>query len=119
MGCRSTSPRGFEYMFVNSTASASTAHNEKALQTRPKAVHLQKEIIVSTTTDDAPRTPDLTGCDDPLGPVQRYKASYHVEQQRYREGQRHKPPTSKEAMPTTRLESYLMTGCCKKSFGEK
>ena len=36
------------------------------------AVPLQKEMLVSTTTNDAPKAPDVTKCDDPLKVVHKY-----------------------------------------------
>lgn len=69
---------------------------------------------VSTKTDDTPKNRDLTDCDDPLRPVQKYMAYYH---QRYLKGQRPKPPTFKETMSTTWPESYLMSGYYKKTSG--
>ena len=58
-------------------------------------VPFQKEMLVSTTTNDAPKTPDVTKCDDPLKVVQRYKAYFRIESQRYQEGLRPKTPPSK------------------------
>ena len=45
--------------------------------TQPQAVPpvpMQKELLVNTSVDDAPKTPALTDCVDPLVPIQKYKA---------------------------------------------
>ena len=59
------------------------------------AVPLQKELLVSTSTDDAPKAPDLTKCENPMKVVQKYKAYFRIQNQRYQEGMRPKPPPSK------------------------
>ena len=69
--------------------------NETPVPTPLLPVPMQKAIIVSTTTNDAPKTPDLTDCDDPLRSVQKYKAYFRIEIQRYQEGLRPKPPKFK------------------------
>ena len=53
-------------------------HNETAVPAPLLAVPMQKEILVSTTTNDAPKTPDLTDFDDPLRSVQKYKAYFLI-----------------------------------------
>ena len=63
------------------------------------AVPMQKEMLVSTTTNEAPKTPDVTKCDDPLKVVHKYKAYFRIESQRYQEGLRPKPSTFKATMP--------------------
>ena len=40
---------------------------------------MQKEILVSTTTKEAPKTLDLTDCDDPLRSVQKYEAYFRIQ----------------------------------------
>ena len=46
------------------------------------AVPLQKELLVSTPTDDAPKAPDITKCEDPMKVVQKYKAYFRIQNQR-------------------------------------
>lgn len=87
-----------------------TVHKETVAPTRPPAVPSKKEILVSTSNDDAPRTPDLTDCEDLLRPVQKYKAYHRVEHRRYLKVQRPKPPTFRATILTARIESYLMSG---------
>ena len=74
-------------------------------------------MLVSTTTNDAPKTPDLTDCDDPLRSVQKYKAYFWIEIQRYQEGLRPKPPTFKATISAIWLESFLLSGCYKNPTG--
>lgn len=50
-------------------------------------------MFLITQTDEALRTPDPTNCEDPLHPIQIYKAYYRVQQQRYKEGPRLILPT--------------------------
>ena len=64
--------------------------------TKPQAVPpvpMQKELLVNTSVDDAPKTPAVTDCVDPLVPIQKYKAYYRAELQRYNAGQRPLPST--------------------------
>ena len=93
--------------------------NKTTVPTPLPAVPLQKEFLVSTSTDDAPKAPDLTKCVDPMKVVQKYKAYFRIESQRYQEGIRPKPPTFKATMPATWLESFLSSGCYKNPSGEK
>lgn len=68
---------------------APTVHKEKNAPHSPQPVYsdgtvpshsqpapLQKEFFASTQTDDAPKTPALTDCDDSLHPVQTYFYKY-------------------------------------------
>ena len=80
---------------------------------------MQKETLVSPTTNDVPNTPDLTDCDDPLRSVQKNKTYFQVQIQRYLEGLRPKPSTFKAIISAIWLESFLLSGCCKKPTGEK
>ena len=82
------------------------------------AVPMQKAMLVSTTTNDAPKTSGVAKCDDPLRVVQKYKAYFRIESQKYQEGLRPKPPTFKATMPATWLESFLISGSYKKPTGE-
>jgi len=93
--------------------------NKTTVPTPLPALPLQKEFLVSTSTDDAPKAPDLTKCEDPMKVVQKYKAYFRIQNQRYQEGMRPKPPTFKATMPATWLESFLSSGCYKKPIGEK
>ena len=92
---------------------------ETTVTTLPPSVPLQKEMLVSTTTNDAPKTPDLTACADPLRTVQKYKAYFRIEIQRFREGLRPKPPTFEATISAVWLEPFLLGGCYKKATGEK
>lgn len=115
---KGTSPKGFEHLLAkHKEVTTPTVHNETVVLTHPQAVPLQKGMIVSTTTYDAPKSPDLTDYGDPLGPVQTYNSYYRVKQKRYQEGQRPKPPTFKEKMSTTWPQSYPMSGCYKNPSG--
>lgn len=104
---------------VHNETATPTIHNETAELTRPQAVPLQKEMLGSTTTENSSKMPDLTDCIDPLRPVQKYKAYFHVEYQRYKEGQRPMPPNFKATMSTTWIENYLMSGLQNKPSVEK
>ena len=107
-----TSPEGFKHLIpkpivedhpvVHSETEVPTAaplvpvvHNDTQVPAPLLPVPMQKEMLVSTTTNEAPKTPDLTDCDDPLRSVQKYKAYFRIEIQRYQEGLRRKPPTFK------------------------
>ena len=60
-------------------------HNETAETSVPTPflpVPMKEDMLVSTTTNDAPKTPGFTDCDDPLRSVQKYKAYFRVEIQR-------------------------------------
>ena len=83
------------------------------------AVPLQKELLVSASIDDAPKAPDLTKCEDPMKVVQKYKAYFRIQNQRYQEGMRTRSPTFKATIPPIWLESFLTSGCYKKPSGEK
>ena len=76
-------------------------------------------MLVNTSVDDAPKTPALTDCVDPLVPIQKYKAYYRAELQRYNAGQRQPPLTFKATIYSTWLEGHLQSGCYKKSDGSK
>lgn len=80
---------------------------------------LQKELLVNTSTNDAPKAPDLTDCPDSLPPVTKYKACHRVEQQSYLYGQRTPPSTFKATISPTWLERYLVCGFYKKPDGFK
>ena len=71
---------------------------------------LQKEMLINTAVDDAPKTPALTDCADPLVPVQKYKAYQRIELQRYYAGQRPPPPTLKATIRSDWLESFFLSG---------
>lgn len=71
-------------------------------------------MLVSAQRDEYPKTSALINCDDPLRPVQTYKAYYRVQQQRYEKGLRPISPTSNMKIKTKWLESYLARGCHKK-----
>ena len=98
---------------------AAVGDNAATPPVQQKPVALQKELLVNTAVDDAPKTPALTDCPDPLVPVQKYKAYFRVESQRYKSGQRPPPLTFKATMQTEWLESYLLSGCHKKADGSK
>lgn len=51
-------------------ASRPHVHNATAAPVRPQNVPLQKELLVNTKTDDAPKTPAMSDWDDPQLPVQ-------------------------------------------------
>ena len=57
-------------------------NNEATTPVPQQQVALQKELLVNTAVEDAPKTPALTDCADPLVPVQNYKAYHRVELQR-------------------------------------
>lgn len=107
-----TITKGFDHLLAEPTADPPpNIQNEMAVKTRPPAVPLKNEMIVSTMTEDVTKTLDLTDCEDPFRPVQKYNSYYRVEQMRYKEGQRPIPSTFQMTISTTRLESYLMSGC--------
>lgn len=80
---------------------------------------LRKELLVSTSTDDAPKTPALTDFPNRLVYVQKYDSYHRVEQQRYNDGQRPPPPSFKLKISPTWLESYFVSGCQKEPDGSK
>lgn len=59
-------------------------YNEGTVQSRSQPVSLQNEMLLSTQTDDAPKTIALTYCDDPLRPVQKCQSYYRMQFQRYK-----------------------------------
>lgn len=69
-----------------------TVHKETTAPVVRKQVPLQKELMVNTFTDDVPKTPALTNCNNPLIPVQIFKTYFRVESQWYQDGQRLPPP---------------------------
>ena len=80
---------------------------------------MQKELLVNTFIDDAPKTPALTECADPLVTVQKCKAYQRVELQRYYAGQSPPPLTFKATIRSDWLENFLLSGCHKKPDGSK
>lgn len=79
----------------------------------------QKLILVGVTTEDDLKTPALSDSDDPMRPVQTYKAYHCVEQGRYKEGQSPIPPTFKMTIFDEWPESHLERGRYKRANGEK
>ena len=51
--------------------------------------------------------------------VQKYKAYFRIQNQRYQEGMRTRPPSFKASIPAIWLESFLSSGAYKKPSGEK
>ena len=80
---------------------------------------MQKELLVNTAIYDAPKTRAMKAYPDTLVPVQKYKVYHRVALQQYNAGQRPPPLTFKATIPTEWLESFLMSGCHKKSDGYK
>ena len=79
-----TSPEGFKQLIPKSAVEGiPVVQNETAVPAPLLAVPMQKDMLVSTTTNDAPKTPYLTDCDDPLRSVQKYKAYFRIQIQRY------------------------------------
>ena len=61
---------------------------------------MQKELLVNTAIDDAPKTRAMTTYPDTLVPVQKYHAYHRVALQQYNAGQRSPPLTFKATIPT-------------------
>ena len=75
-------------------------------------------MLVNASVDDTPKAPDLTMCEDPMKVVQNYKAYSRIQNQRYLEGMRTRPPSFKATIPAIWLEAFPSSGAYKKPSGE-
>lgn len=73
---------------------------------------------MSTQTDDSPKMPALTDCENPLHPARTNKVYCREQQKRYKKNQRKILLIFKMTIRTKWLESYLDNFCHEKTNGD-